>query len=86
MYEVRLTRDADSYYRNADEALARRLNRCFDQLAQDPRGHPNSRRLKGPLTGYWRYRVGDWRVVYRVDDDEMVVTVMLIAHRSEAYR
>ena len=86
MYEVRLTREAHSFYRNADEALARRLNRCFDQLAQDPRGHPNARRLKGPFTGFWRYRVGDWRVVYSVDDDEMVVTVMLIAHRSEAYR
>jgi mRNA interferase RelE/StbE len=86
MYEVRLSREAHRFYQNADDALAGRLNRCFDQLARDPRDHPNARRLKGPLTGYWRYRVGDWRVVYRVDDDEMVVTVMLIAHRSEAYR
>jgi mRNA interferase RelE/StbE len=86
MYEVRLTREAHAFYQNADEALARRLNRCFSRLAEDPRGHPNSKRLRGPLAGYWRYRLGGWRVVYRVEEEDRAVTVMLIARRSEAYR
>jgi mRNA interferase RelE/StbE len=85
MYEVRLTRDAQRFYETAEEALARRLNRCFDQLRQNPYAHPNIRRLKGPLAGQWRYRVGDWRVIYRVKDDR-VVTVLLVVHRSKAYR
>ena len=62
MYEIRLTRDARTFYEAADKVLAKRLNRCFDQLRQDPYAHPNIRRLKGPLDGQWRYRVGDWRV------------------------
>jgi mRNA interferase RelE/StbE len=86
MYEIRLTRDAQKFYQAADDPLARKLNRCFDQLQRDPYQHPNSRRLKGLLAGYWRYRVGDWRVVYRVDEDKQAVTVILIAHRSEVYR
>ena len=85
MYEVRLTRDARTFYEAADNVLARRLNRCFDQLRQDPYAHPNITRLKGPFAGQWRYRVGDWRVIYRVED-EQVVTVLLIVHRSKAYR
>ena len=85
MYEIRLTRDARTFYEAADKVLAKRLNRCFDQLRQDPYAHPNIRRLKGPLAGQWRYRVGDWRVIYRVEDDQ-VVTVLLIVHRSKAYR
>jgi mRNA interferase RelE/StbE len=85
MYEIQLTRDAQTFYEAADNVLARRLNRCFDQLRQDPYVHPNIRRLKGPLAGQWRYRVGDWRVIYRVQDDQVVI-VLLIVHRSNAYR
>jgi mRNA interferase RelE/StbE len=64
----------------------RRLNRCFEQLRQNPYENPNIKRLKGPLQGYFRYRVGDWRVVYEVDEEKRVVTVLLIVHRSSAYR
>jgi len=86
MYEVLLTRDAQKFYQGADAPLVRRLNRCFDQLRRNPYEHPNIKRLRGPLEGYWRYRVGDWRVVYRVDEDEHIVTIILIVHRSKAYR
>ena len=86
MYEIWLTRDAQEFYQAADDPLARKLNRCFDQLRRDPHRHPNIKRLKGLLAGHWRYRVGDWRVVYRVDEDKQAVTVILIVHRSEVYR
>lgn len=85
-YELELARDALKFYEEADEQLVKRLHRCFDQLSRDPRQHPNAKRLKGPLAGYWRYRIGDWRVVFRVDDNERVVTIILIAHRTKAYR
>jgi mRNA interferase RelE/StbE len=86
MYDIRLTRDAQAFYQKAEQSLVNRLNRCFDQLEQNPYEHPNIRRLRGPLAGQWRYRVGDWRVVYRVDEEEKAVTVLLIVHRSRAYR
>lgn len=85
MYDIWLTRDARKFYQDADDHLVKRLNRCFDQLQRNPHRHPNIKRLKGPLAGYWRYRVGDWRVLYRVDEDKHVVTVILIAHRSKVY-
>jgi len=86
MYEILLTRAAQKFYQAADDPLARRLNRCFDQLRRNPHRHPNIKRLKGPLVGHWRYHVSDWRVVYRVDKDRRIVTVVLIAHRSKVYR
>jgi mRNA interferase RelE/StbE len=45
----------------------------------------NIKRLKGPLAGHYRYRAGDWRIIYQIDEQARTVTVMLIAHRSEAY-
>jgi mRNA-degrading endonuclease RelE of RelBE toxin-antitoxin system len=38
------------------------------------------------LAGHSRYQIGDWRVVYRVDGQKREVTVLLIVHRSTAYR
>ncbi len=86
MYEIWLTRDAQKFYQAADASLIRRLNRCFDQLRRNPYRHPNIKRLRSQLAGHWRYRMGDWRVVYRVDEDKQAVTVILIAHRNKAYR
>ncbi|HEY4328554.1 MAG TPA: hypothetical protein VGN88_02370 [Phycisphaerae bacterium] len=41
--------------------------RCFAQLEVDPRQHNNIKRLSGALSGKFRYRVGDWRVIYRIN-------------------
>ena len=86
MYDVFLTNDARRCYEDADPVLARKLNRCFRYLRSDPCKHPNIKRLKGPLTGQLRYRVGDWRVIYRVDEREKTVVVLLIIRRGRAYR
>jgi mRNA interferase RelE/StbE len=67
----------------ADRPLARKLARCFTQLERDPRRHNNIKRLSGDLAGHLRYRVGDWRVIYRIDDITMSVFVLTIAHRRE---
>jgi mRNA interferase RelE/StbE len=85
MYNLVLTREAQKFYEKAEPSLARRLNRCFDRLRQTPYNHPNIKRLRGHLAGYWRYRVGDWRVVYQADEDTRLITILLITHRSKAY-
>ncbi|MBI2808528.1 MAG: type II toxin-antitoxin system RelE/ParE family toxin [Planctomycetes bacterium] len=83
MFEVILSPDAAEFYAAADKGLARKLARCFRNLETDPRQGNNAKRLTGEWAGYRRYRVGDWRVIYRIDDDRVFVAV--IAHRREAY-
>jgi len=85
MYEVILTGQPERFYAEAQRPLARKLATCFQRLAKDPRGHPSTRSLKGPLAGYSRFRVGDYRVVYRIDESAHKVFVVKIAHRREAY-
>ena len=85
MFEVILSPEAQAFYAAADRPLARRLARCFAQLERDPRRHNNIKRLSGELSGRLRYRIGDWRVLYRIDDAASQVHVLLIAHRSEVY-
>jgi mRNA interferase RelE/StbE len=81
MYEILLHPD----YANADQALAKKIARCLQQLEQTPRSHPNIKALKGEFSGYYRYLIGDYRVIYSVDDGLVQVFVVAIAHRGEAY-
>ena len=85
MYEVLLHPDAQEVYVNADKALAKKIARCLQQLEETPLFHPNVKALKGEYTGYYRYRIGDYRVIYSVDEDIVQVFVITIVYRGEAY-
>jgi mRNA interferase RelE/StbE len=85
MYDVLLHPDAKKVYVSADKALARKIARCLQQLEKTPRSHPNIKSLKGSYAGYYRYRIGDYRVIYTIYDEQEQVFVVAISHRSEAY-
>jgi mRNA interferase RelE/StbE len=85
MYEIVLTREAQKDYRKLTKSVARRVNQCLDNLVENPLQYPQAIPLKGKFAGFYRWRVGDWRVVYEVNTDEQVVTVLQIAHRSKVY-
>ena len=85
MYSVLLHPDAQNVYVKADKALAKKIARCLQQLEQNPRSHPNIKPLKGEFSGLYRYRIGEYRVIYSIDDDQVQVFVLAIAHRNKAY-
>lgn len=63
--------------------ISRRLREAMIELAQEPR--PSGCRK---LTGRegWRLRVGDYRVLYDIDDNAQTVTIVHIGHRRDIYR
>jgi mRNA interferase RelE/StbE len=85
MFEVILSPEAQAFFAAAQTPLARKLARCFAELEREPRRHNNIKRLSGKLSGLSRYRVGDWRVIYRIDDAARRVFVLSIANRREVY-
>ena len=85
MFEVVLSPSASEFYAAADRPLALKLARCFCRLEAEPRRGNNVKRLQGEWSGYLRYRVGDWRVIDRIDDADSRVNVIVIAHRREVY-
>ena len=66
-----------------DDALFSRIDRKIMALAENPRP-PGCKKLKG-YRDQWRIRVGDYRVVYTIDDQKLLVEVTRIRHRSEVY-
>jgi len=84
-FEVLLMPAALKFYQGCAEGIAKRLNKCFEDLENNPFWGPNIKVLKGEKRRY-RYRVGDYRVIYSVDKENNKVIVTLIAPRPSAYR
>ena len=53
-------------------------------IAEDPRRLGKA--LKGPPDGLWRYRVGDFRIIVRIEDASVTVLVLEFGNRREVYR
>ena len=85
MYEVILAKSARLAFEEAEASLQRKLDRGFAALAHTPRQHNNIKPLKGRFSSYLRFRAGDYRIVYRIDDDAKRVLVTDIAHRRDVY-
>ncbi|MGW8257590.1 MAG: type II toxin-antitoxin system RelE family toxin [Thermoguttaceae bacterium] len=85
MYKVHLLPKAEKFFARADIKLAKKLASCFELLESTPAHHPNIKKLLGPLKGLHRFRVGDYRIIYWIDEKKKTVFVLRIAHRKEAY-
>ncbi len=55
-------------------------------LADNPYHGPNIKRLRGPLQGIYRYRIGKYRLFYTVDEHEKQVFILDFSRRRDAYR
>ena len=85
MYKVVLLPKAERTFARADAPLAKKLARCFESLEVDPLRHPNVKPLAGPLKGLFRFRAGDYRILFQIAVKPKTVYVVRIAHRKEAY-
>ena len=85
MFEVVLLPKAEKTFARADAFLARKLAKCFESLEIDPLRHPNIKPLTGPLKGLFRFRAGDYRILYQINATKKTIYVVRIAHRKEAY-
>jgi mRNA interferase RelE/StbE len=66
-----------------DDAVFTRIDRKILALADNPRP-AGCKKLKG-YKDQWRARIGDWRVLYIIDDAAKLVTITRVAHRREVY-
>jgi mRNA interferase RelE/StbE len=64
--------------------VAQRVIGALRPLREDPRP-PGCKLLRDQRAQTWRLRVGDWRILYDIDDAAHVVTILRILHRSKAY-
>ncbi|MEC4894552.1 MAG: type II toxin-antitoxin system RelE/ParE family toxin [Oscillatoria sp. PMC 1051.18] len=84
MYTVELTKKAQKQLKALFGENQTRISAKIDSLSTNPR--PSGvKALKG-LTNLLRLRVGDYRIIYQIEDERLLVLVVEIGHRREVYR
>ncbi len=83
-WTVRTTREAERQLDALDSPTRQRVANALARLAANPHGAGNVKALRG--SDSYRLRVGDWRVIYTLCGDVLVVLVLRVAHRREVYR
>jgi mRNA interferase RelE/StbE len=88
VWRIEVSETAEKQLAKLDKPVAKRL-RAFllERLAilDDPRSIGQA--LKGSELGeFWKYRVGDWRIICQIKDDKILITVVRLGNRREVYR
>ncbi|MGN0629705.1 MAG: type II toxin-antitoxin system RelE/ParE family toxin [Ruminococcus sp.] len=86
MYSVKTTSDFDKQFKKLDKSVQRIISKWINKHLDgctDPRA--TGKGLVANLKGYWRYRIGDYRLVVEIRDSELVIVAVSVAHRSEVY-
>ena len=85
-WRIDFTKNADKAMRKLDRCVALRVLDELEEIAEleDPRSRGKA--LTGNLAGVWRYSVCDYRILCDINDGKLVILVVEVAHRREAYK
>ena len=82
-YTVLVERYAQKQIMNLDKKVIQIIKPAIAELANNPRPY-GYKKLKGEDA--YRIRVGDYRIIYEIDDDVVLVTVVSVGHRKDVYK
>ena len=83
--KVVLNKKAQKQFDKLTNETKKRIAELFDELEALNNPRSKGKALAGGLSGLWRYRVGDYRVVCDIVDSELIIYAIKIAHRKEVY-
>lgn len=84
-YKLRLSNRAANYLSRLDKTTASRILDKFEHLKVDPYHTVGTKKLSGKLTGLFRLRIGNYHAVYQINDDDFIVTILVIGPRGNIY-
>ncbi len=87
-WQIEVSNTAEKQLAKLDRSVAKRIRSfLLDRLSilEDPRSIGEA--LKGSALGdFWKYRVGDWRIICEIKDKKILITVLSLGNRNDVYR
>jgi mRNA interferase RelE/StbE len=83
-YTIEMSTSAAKAVAKLEKANRLRIVGAIELLSVDPRP-PGAKMLRGGEHGRWRIRVGEYRIVYAIEDDRLLILLLRVAHRREVY-
>ena len=82
-YSVKFTREAKKRIEKLDAYIKKIIQKAIDSLAQNPyKGKP----LSHELAGLYSYRTSDYRIIYKIEEGQLIIIVITVGHRKEVYK
>lgn len=85
VWKIDFTRRAEKALSKIDATTAKRILKELHIVSQLDNPRSKGRALKGELTGYWRFRVGNFRVICDIVDSQMLILTIDLGHRRNIY-
>lgn len=86
LWKINFSEKADKQLLSLDKPIRERIRKFVKDLAKLPNPRFCGEPLTGNLSNFWKYRIGDYRLVCKIHDDELLVMVVKIGHRSNVYK
>ena len=86
MFEIVYSRQATKALSRLPRNIAARIQGKLVELAENPYASNNNVTALQGQAGHYRFRVGDWRVVYEIDGEQVRIAVIRIAPRGQVYK
>ncbi|MBR2251569.1 MAG: type II toxin-antitoxin system RelE/ParE family toxin [Neisseriaceae bacterium] len=88
-WQIVIDAAAQKDFAKLDKSVEKRIRKYLEEEVIGK--YDNPRAVGGVLHGkhygeYWKYRIGDFRVVAKIEDDKLIIIVVKVAHRSKVYR
>ena len=85
MYKIIFKKEAAKSLNKLPRNVAKTIYEKIRVIAENPYAeHPNAKKLQG--RDAYRLRVGDWRVIYEIQNEQLVILVLKVAPRGEVYK
>lgn len=86
-YRIKTTPRFDKEFKKLDKYTMKMIKGWIEKHiyeCENPRLYGKA--LKSNLSGQWRYRIGDYRLLCKIDDDKLIILALTIGHRREIYK
>ncbi|WP_302271791.1 type II toxin-antitoxin system RelE family toxin [Brachyspira aalborgi] len=84
--QITIQSNAKKQLKNLDFTVQKRIAKFIDNLEELENPRIKGKSLAGNLSGFWRYRVGDYRIICDIVDSEITIYILDISHRSKSYK
>lgn len=84
-WKIEFSDSAKKALNKLEKPVVRRILKFLDErVKKDPRSVGDF--LKGPLSDFWKYRIGDYRLICSIEDEKLMVMVVRVGNRKDVYR
>lgn len=85
-YKLEFSSEAKKYLKKLDKPTARRILEAVESLKSTPRQHLSIKKMQGYDAEVYRLRIGNYRVIYEIVDDKLIIIIVRIRPRGDIYK